>query len=230
MSRLPQSCERDNGDPDTVNDTVKNAISADGSPAPGTVYCVPARQGRAVRLKAGERIRIINTHGSQVCDMWAFNADDLSEFFSGEHSRLAAGHVNPRNGDDLLTNRRRPILGFVADTSPGIHDTFIAACDIWRYRTLGVDGYHDNCSDNLRQALIAIGLRTREIPQPFNIWMNIPIDQDGRFTLEATVSKPGDYVEFKAMMDCVVVMSACPQDLNQVNGHHPRELQFVVSR
>jgi uncharacterized protein YcgI (DUF1989 family) len=223
-------CERDNGDADTFNATLESPISQDGSPTPATTYVIPAREGRAVRLDAGNVLRIINTHGTQVCDMWAFNVEDLSEFFSGEHSRLAAARLNPKSGDVLLTNRRRPILEFVDDTSPGIHDTVIAACDIWRYRTLGVDGYHDNCSDNLRQALMAIGLRTREVPQPFNVWMNIPIGNDGSFSLEATVSKPGDYVEFKAMLDCVVVMSACPQDLNQVNGLQPRELEFVVSK
>jgi Domain of unknown function (DUF1989) len=66
----------------------------------------------------------------------------------------------------------------VEDTSPGVHDTLIAACDLFRYITLGVDEYHDNCSDNLRMAMMAIGLTVPEVPQPFNIWMNIPLAAD----------------------------------------------------
>ena len=45
---------------------------------------VPARRGRAVRLKKGQAIQIINTPGQQVVDTWCFNADDLSEFMSME--------------------------------------------------------------------------------------------------------------------------------------------------
>ena len=64
----------------------------------------------------------------------------------------------------LLTNRRRPILTLLEDTSPGVHDTLIAACDPFRYRPRLTD-YHDNCADNLRMAMEAIGARP-EVPQP----------------------------------------------------------------
>ena len=90
-----------------------------------------------MRLGAGEKLRLINTHGTQVVDTWAFNADDMAECMSMEHSRVAIGGVFPRPGDTMVTNKRRPILTLVEDTSPGIHDTLIAACDRWRYILLG---------------------------------------------------------------------------------------------
>ena len=226
---IPRNCERDNGTPDTFNDTVSSPISSDGRPEFGKKYQVPARHGRAVVLRAGETIRIINTHGTQVCDMWAFKLDDLSEYFSIEHTRGEILRVNPEKGDSLLTTRRRPILQFNTDTSPGVHDTLLAACNVERYKNLGVDGYHDNCADNLRQALLAIGLRAREVPQPFNLWMNIPLADKGAISFEPTVSRKEDYVEFKAAMDCVIVMSSCPQDLVAVNSMKPMELHFVVT-
>src|SRR5690606_2472412 len=139
----------------------------------------PARHGRAVRLAKGQVIRIINTHGSQVCDTWAFKADDLSEFMSMEHARAAIDRIIPKVGDPLATNRRRPILTLVAGTSPGVHDTLMAACAAYRYRNLGVTHYHDNCAHSMRLALKAIGLRAREVPQPLNLWMNIPVGSDG---------------------------------------------------
>jgi len=225
---VPRCCERDNGTPDTFNDTIKSPISADGRPELGKQYIVPARHGRAVKVLAGETIRIINTYGTQVCDMWVFKLDDLSEYFSIEHTRGEISRLNPEQGDALQTTRRRPILEFSTDTSPGIHDTLIAACNQERYKKLGVDGYHDNCTDNLRQALLAIGLRTREIPQPLNLWMNIPVAGNKTVSFEPTVSKAGDYVEFKAAMDCVVVMSACPQDLVAVNSMKPMDVHFIV--
>ena len=98
---------------------------------------IPARKGKAVRVRNGQRIKVINTKGQQVVDTWAFNADDLHEFMSMEHSRVAIGHIIPAIGDALVTNRRRPILTLVEDTSGGIHDTLFAACDRWRYELLG---------------------------------------------------------------------------------------------
>lgn len=225
---LPRSCSFDNGDPEGRNPTLESPISRDGIPEIGRSYQVPAREGRAVVLGKGQTIRIVNTHGTQVCDTWAFNRDDLSEFLSFEHARAAFNGIIPHAGDALVTNHRRPILTLVADTSPGIHDTLIAACDLWRYRGLGVKGYHDSCADNLRMALMAIGLRTREVPQPFNLWMNIPVKSDYSIDWLPPVSKAGDYVDLKAEMDCVVVMSACPQDIIPINNLKPVDVHFQV--
>lgn len=221
-------CDRDHGTPDTYNDTVRSPISADGRPVLATTYVVPARHARAVKLDARQIIRITNTHGTQVCDLWVFNRNDLNEYFSIEHTRGKITRVNPVVGDVLLTNRRRPILRFDADTSSGIHDTLIGACDVGRYVSLGFEGYHDNCADNLRQALLAIGLRARAVPQPLNLWMNIPVSTEGLLSFQPTVSKPDDFVEFTASMDCVVVMSACPMDLNGINGKKPVDVHFEV--
>ena len=137
----------------------------------------PSRPGRAARCASprGQSIRIINTHGTQVCDTWAFSATNRAEYLSWPHARAWINRAVPVPGDALVTNRRRPILTLIEDTSPGVHDTLIAACDLFRYITLGVNEYHDNCADNLRMAMMAIGLTVPEVPQPFNVWMNIPL-------------------------------------------------------
>ena len=189
---------------------------------------LPARQGRAVALAAGQSIRIVNTHGHQVVDTWAFNAHDLNEFLSMEHMRAAIDRIRPKPGDKLMTNKRRPILTLVEDTSPGVHDTFIAACDIYRYQGLGCTEYHENCSDNLRNGMAGIGLTPPEVPSPLNLWMNIPIKPDGSIGWEEPVSKPGDYVVLKAEMDCVVAMSACPQDIIRINAGAPTDAHYEV--
>ena len=68
----------DNGTPLGGNATATSPISPDGSPELGRRYTVPAREGRAVRLSQGQSISVINTHGTQVCDLWAFNAPELA--------------------------------------------------------------------------------------------------------------------------------------------------------
>jgi uncharacterized protein YcgI (DUF1989 family) len=189
---------------------------------------IPARKGRAVALKAGQFLRIVNTHGHQVVDTWAFNAHDLKEFLSMEHMRAAINRIRPKPGDQLVTNKRRPIVTLVEDTSPGVHDTFIAACDIYRFQGLGVTEYHDNCADNLLAAMAELGLTPPEVPSPLNLWMNIPIMGDGSIDWKEPVSKPGDYVVLKAEIDCVVVMSACPQDIVCINAHTPTEAHYEL--
>jgi uncharacterized protein YcgI (DUF1989 family) len=191
---------------------------------------IPARKGKAVRLRKAQRIKVINTRGQQVVDTWAFNADDLREFMSMEHSRVAIGHIIPGIGDGLVTNRRRPILTLVEDTSGGIHDTLFAACDRWRYELLGCEGHHDNCTDNLAAGLAALGLTSPETPAPLNLFMNIPVVDGNRVEVRPPVSTPGSYVTLRAEMDCVVAFSACPQDMLPVNGlaMRPTEAHFEV--
>ena len=89
-------------------------------------------------------MKVINTHGQQVVDTWAFNREDMTEFMSMEHSRTSLGRTMPSPGQAMVSNRRRPILTLVEDTSGGVHDTLLAACDRYRYELLGCTEYHDN--------------------------------------------------------------------------------------
>ena len=126
---------------------------------------IPARRGRAAFLQAGQVVEVINTHGEQVVDTWAFSRNDLGEFLSNEHTRAHTLHMTPRPGDILRSNRRRPILTLIEDTSGGVHDTLIAACDSHRYAFLGVQGHHDNCQDHLFAAMAELGLTPPEVPK-----------------------------------------------------------------
>ena len=191
---------------------------------------IPARSGKSTRLNRGETVKIINTTGQQVIDTWAFNASDLREFMSMEHSRVALGHIMPAVGDTLVTNRRRPILTVLEDTSGGIHDTLFAACDRWRYELLGCEGYHDNCTDNLAAALAELGLVPPEVPAPLNLFMSIPVIDGNRVEVRPPVSTPGSHIALRAEIDCIVVFSACPQDILPVNGlaMRPTHAHFII--
>ncbi len=195
-----------------------------------SLITIPARRGKAITLNQGHSVRVINTHGQQVVDTWAFRRDDLTEFMSMEHSRTSTGRIIPKVGQSMTTNRRRPILSLVEDTSGGIHDTLLAACDRYRYELLGCEGYHDNCTDNLAAALAELGLTPPETPSPWNLFMNIPVAPDGSVSFEPPVSKQGDYLTLRAEMDCIVVFSACPQDMVPINGFDcvPTEAHFQV--
>jgi len=195
-----------------------------------TTVTIPARRGKAAHVKQGQIVKVINTHGDQVVDTWAFNAQDLKEFMSMEHSRPHMLKTIPIVGDIMRSNKRRPILTLIEDTSGGIHDTLMAACDCHRYKFLGVEEYHDNCEDNLHAAMREIGLEAPETPSPLNLFMNIPVKPDRSLSFEAPVSTPGSYVALRAEMDLFIAFSACPQDILPINGvgHMPTEAHFTV--
>lgn len=218
------------GMPDGTNGTLAAAISPDGKPEPDRLYRVPARNGVAVRLLAGQTLEVQNTHGTQVCDFWAFCEPDHTEFLSMAHSRTSLLTIFPKVGDTLVSNRRTPMLTLTEDSSPGVHDTLMSCCDLNRYRLLGCAGYHDNCTDNLRMAFMALGHQAPAVPDPFNLWMNIPVTAQGQVSFEPTICKQMDIVRLRALTDVLAVMSACPQDMNPINGVDcmPTDLHFRV--
>lgn len=151
----------------------------------------------------------------------------------------------------MVSQKRAPMVKMVEDTSHGVHDTLVAACDRWRYSELGVNGYHESCTDNFWDALEELtaslslsteqkealdGLQTKmgcRVPDPFNLFMNIPVTQEGEgakrgISFEEPKTKPGDYVVLEALRDVVVVMSACPQDVLTINGKNPVDAHYQV--
>lgn len=196
-----------------------------------TNLTIPARKGVAVKIARGQAFTVVNTHGTQVVDTWAFNAADMAEFMSMEHSRAALRRLVTQIGDSYVTNKRRPIITVTDDTSPGRHDTLVAACDVYRYQQLGHVGHHDNCTDNLRDALAALGLKAPETPSPLNLFMNIPWEPNGELFWNEPMSLPGDGITFRAEMDIVAVFSACPMDLLPINGKDciVRDAEVVIA-
>ena len=195
-----------------------------------TTITVPAREGRAVELARGDRIRVIDPNGGQVADVFAFCAGNLREYHSAEHTRVFVGRLFPHVGEQFVTNRRRPILTLAADESPGVHDMLCAACDPSRFALLGAQGWHASCQENLQKAMAALGHDDIEIPQPINLFMNIPVGLDASIGFERAQTKAGDSVTLRSELDVVVAVSACPQDMIPINSLNPTDIVLEVSR
>ncbi len=179
---------------------------------------IAGAHAKAFILKRSDEIRIVNLEGSQVVDAWAFSTDDHHEFMSTEHTRSCLEKLIPAVGDALYSNRRRPILRLLEDTSPGIHDLLLSACDIDRYRLLGVEGYHRNCVDNLVEAMAELDRIPPEIPSPFNIFENVSIGENGKLSIQPPLVAAGESISFVAELDIVLVLSCCPMDIAMTNG------------
>ena len=182
-------------------------------------------------LGEGQCFRVVDVAGGQVGDLFAFTAADPGEFASASHTRVAIGKLFPRPGDPVLTNRRRPILSVLEDTSPGWHDMLYAACDPARYASLGAPVSHRSCAGNLAEALAGRGLEASTVPQPINVFMDVRARSDGTLASLPASSRPGDYLAFRAAQECIIVLSSCPMDIVPISsgGITPLELQIYES-
>ena len=189
---------------------------------------IPARHGQAALVTRRQHVRVTNTHGTQVVDCWALNADNTGEYMSMEHCRVAWERIYPRQGDIAVTNRRRPILTIVEDSASGTHDTLLAACDRYRYEQLGCEDYHRNCTDNFWEALVEIGMKPAELPSPLNLWQNTPVEPHGVVKPNPPDAEEGDYILLRAEMDLAICFSACPQDVTSICANEPRDAHFEI--
>jgi uncharacterized protein len=191
---------------------------------------VPAGRGQALRLAAGDLVRVGLPEGPQVADLFAFATPDLAEFLSTEHTRSSVERLVPAVSEPFHSNRRRPMLRIVEDTSPGVHDLLLAACDRERYRLLGHPDPHRNCVANLIEALGELGLSPPEIPSPVNLFQNVTISAERTLTIEPPLARRGDSITLQALLDQIVVISACPMDIVPTNGADRRPKSISVER
>jgi uncharacterized protein len=195
---------------------------------------VPPREGRAVKVSRGQTVRITTPKGAQAADFFAYNAENVGEWLSANHTWVTTFCVRPRAGDVFLSRFRRPMLRFAEDGADGVHDMMIAACDQFRYEFFGHKGPHASCSENLCVAMRRLGHQVDVIPQPINFFTHTRVEPDGHFVSPPNPVKPGAYVVMEALIDLICVVSSCPFDLAiegwTINATHgPSELVVDVA-
>ncbi|MDJ0756469.1 MAG: urea carboxylase-associated family protein [Ardenticatenaceae bacterium] len=171
---------------------------------------IPATQYDSFLLKAGSYLKIIDIEGGQVADLTAFKAGEVTEWLSNGRSFDYEGTNFFSTGSTLYSNKSRPMLTIVEDIV-GRHDFLYTPCSTEMYRLqYGIEGTHPNCLDNLRLALAAAGQEPPEIPTPFNVFMNVELSSEGRLNVQPPLSQRGDHITFRAEMELIVAISACP--------------------
>ena len=183
---------------------------------------IPAESAVSLTIEAGQVFRVVNTEGGQVVDTWAFGREDPQEFLSMEHSRSANYKLLFEPGDQLVSNRFRPFLQLLDDSSPGFHDTLHAACSAASNRFYNATRAYPNCQDNLVDEMSKHGHRLEQIPCPWNLFEHALVVAGSRLVDEPSAAAVGDYVELQALADLVLVCSACPSLVGQISGTKPR--------
>lgn len=184
------------------------------------------------RIEAGQTIRILDLEGNQAADTLFYNADDPNERYSAMDTIREQGNVYLTAGSVLMTNENRPLLEIVADTC-GRHDTLGGACatesNTVRY-SLEKKCMHA-CRDSWMLAINQheeFSLDKADITHNINFFMNVPITPEGGLTFADGISDAGKYVELKALMNTIVLISNCPQLNNPCNAYNPTPIEVII--
>ena len=194
-------------------------------------HCLPAGEPWLHKLARGQVLRIIDLEGNQAVDTIFYNADDTAESYSVTDTLQRQGNIYLSTGSTLYSNRGHAMLTIVADTC-GRHDTLGGACaaesNMVRYAIQ--KKFMHSCRDNYLLALAHadIGMGKRDLVPNVNFFMNVPVTSDGGLSFEDGLSAPGKYVELRAEMDVLVLVSNCPQLNNPCNAYNPTPVRFVV--
>ncbi|SHE90709.1 hypothetical protein SAMN05444339_102417 [Loktanella atrilutea] len=187
---------------------------------------VPPRNAAAIRVAAGQVLRIHCPDGPQVGDLNLFNAHDLSEkFYSGKTRALHGTHVTTGHRLWSCFPYLRPMATITGDTlawygrdgfGAGVHDVIGTRCDPYTARLLGGGDYHHCCHSNLTRALsTAAGLPLTEaeplVHDVLNVFMCTGFTADtGQYFMKASPVRAGDHLDLLAEIDLLAVLSACP--------------------
>ncbi len=193
---------------------------------------VPAGEYWLYTVRAGERLRIVDVEGNQAADTLFYNAADTSDRYSAVDTIRAQGNVYLSCGTRLLSTGGNVLAEIVADTV-GRHDTLGGACaaesNSVRY-ALEKRTMH-SCRDSYLLAVAehdGLGLGKRDITHNINFFMNVPVTPDGGLTFADGLSGAGQYVELRAAIDVLVLISNCPQLNNPCNAYNPTPLEVLV--
>ncbi|MGH8763288.1 MAG: urea amidolyase associated protein UAAP2 [Nitrosospira sp.] len=186
-------------------------------------------------VKKDQVFRIVDLEGNQAVDTLFYNVGDALERYSATDTIRRQNMLYLTTGSRLYSNFGNIMLSIVADTC-GRHDTVGGACaaesNTVRY---ALEKYPmHSCRDNFLHALAHdpicehLGMSKRDIPSNINFFMNVPVSEDGGLDFADGISAPGKYVEMRAEMDVVVLISNCPQLNNPCNAYNPTPIRLLV--
>ncbi len=195
---------------------------------------IPAGDFWMHKIAAGQSLRIVDLEGNQAVDTIFYNAADFTEYYSAQATIREQRCIYLTTGTRLLSSEGNEMLAITADTC-GRHDTLggACACESNTVRYGHAAKHMHACRQNFLMGLASWPgagrhLNKRDIPANINFFMNVPVTPEGGLKFEDGVSAGGKYVELKAAMDVVCLISNCPQLNNPCNGWNPTPVEVLV--
>ncbi|MGM0688429.1 MAG: DUF1989 domain-containing protein [Bacillota bacterium] len=192
------------------------------------VIVIPPQSGAAVNLNKKERLRVIDLEGRQVADLLAYNWYDPREYLSTAATIDVNGSLNIYREDCLYSNKYKPMLLLIEDTV-GRHDLLHPPCRPEMYKKqYGINVQHPSCFENFARLLMEYGLDDTFIYTPLNIFMNTHVRNDEMLEIKRPVSRPDDYILLEALMDLLVVVTACSVAESNCNDYNPTSIRIEI--
>lgn len=190
---------------------------------------VPAGAPWSGIINKGQHLRIIDSKGKQAVDFLCYNADDREERYFAPNTIKAAGTISLTKGHVLYSDQAQPLFTVVKDTY-GSHDTIGGACSAPSNEMLYGVKDCPGCRENFLTGLAPFGMGRRDVVPNINFFMRVPVQGAGEAAIARADSAPGSYVELRAEMDVIAVISNCPQINNPANDFNPTPIQVIVKQ
>jgi len=194
-------------------------------------FTLPAGDGWMHEIKRGQTFRIVDLEGNQAADTLFYNAHDMSERYSAQDTIRAQSAIYLTTGTQLMSSEGNVLLTITADTC-GRHDTLGGACatesNQVRY-SLDKRWMHA-CRDTFMLQVLrwGRGASKADITHNINFFMNVPVTPEGGLRFADGVSAGGRYVEMRAEMDVIALISNCPQLNNPCNAYNPTPVRLLI--
>lgn len=190
----------------------------------GREYGIPACSGMKIDVKQGQSITVIDIEGGQVVDFFAEVNGNVNEFLSTGVTIDCNESLKLNVGDIIYTNLYRPMIKVLTD-DVGEHDLLHPCCRPEMYDFFYHNGEeHPNCFDNINRVLD----EQRAVIVPVNLFMHTKISTNGSISVEEPVSKAGDKIVLKALIDITLGVAACSVSESKCNRGTCSPVKIVV--
>lgn len=204
------------------------AVQPEGNILVDTI--VPSRAPWSARLTRGQTLRLVDLEGQQAIDFLCFGTEPFEgqvERYHMPNTIKIPKRITIEKGSALYSQFARPMMRVVADSCGG-HDTIFGCCsfavDEVRYGRTNAEC----CQRNFEREMAKHGLGPEHVVANVNFFMNVPVGSDGHAEITESQSRPGDFVDLRAEMDVIAVLSNCPQELNPAAGQGPSPIRAIV--
>ena len=194
-------------------------------------FTLPAGEGWMHEIRRGQTFRIVDLDGNQAVDTLFYNAHDFTDRYSAQDTIREQGALYLTTGTKLISSEGNVLAEIVADTC-GRHDTLGGACaaESNQVRYALDKRWMHSCRDTFMLAISrwGRGVTKCDLTHNINFFMNVPVTPDGKLSFADGVSAGGRYVEVRAEMDLIGLISNCPQLNNPSNAYNPTPVRLLI--
>jgi uncharacterized protein len=189
---------------------------------------IPKSSGASFNVSKGQVLRVIEVEGPQAADLMVLNTHDYQESYSAWFTRQRSRSFT--RAEKIYSKLPAGNVMFtVLNYREGIFWLTPGRCNSYLYsQQYGISGYHKSCHDILKDCLKEYGIEEWNLPDVLNLFMKAVFTSDGTYSFEPSPVVQGDSIDLRAEMDCLVAVSACPDDIGPYNGKGPKPLKIQI--